>query len=145
MGKDMMDGGMPGDYITPALWFFGRLMNGPSFTISFPPCQLSPHEIKRLLKRNGIKAWTPEILDGQGCITVRKADAGRACQLLQANGVPVNNAPAPQRAKRQAPRRRAAASSPFSVFGSVFGSRCEYCGTLIKANERQCPQCGGPR
>ena len=117
MGKDMMDGGMPGDYITPLLWFAARLMNGPSYTITFPPCQLSPPEIKRLLKRNGIKAWTPEILDGQGCITVKKDDAGRACQLLQGHGVPVNNAPAPQQAKRpRKPQKKASAGSPFGVF-----------------------------
>jgi hypothetical protein len=113
MGKDIMDGGTPGDYITPLLGLFGRLVNGPSYTLAFPPSSLTPHEIRRLLKRNGVRAWTAEILDGQGAITVRKADAARACQILEQHGVRVSNPP-PQSQRPQ--RSQSSGSSPFDVF-----------------------------
>ena len=122
MGKDMMDGGVPGDWISPILGFLGDAMNGPGYTISFPPCRLTPPQVKKLLKKNGIKAWGVEILDGQGCITVRKDDAARACQLLQSHGVPVSNAPQ-QPAQPNRPRKARGGGGPFSVFDNVFGRR----------------------
>ena len=108
----IMDGGVPGDWISPLIGFLGDLMNGPGYTLAFPPCSMTPKEIKRLLNQNGIKAWAVEILDGQGCVTVRKQEAARACQLLEANGIPVNNPP-----QQSQPRKaRGAAGSPFGVF-----------------------------
>ncbi len=79
----IMDGGTPGDWISPLVHLFGDLLNGPGYMIGFTKCHMTPPEVKRLLNTNGIKAWAPEILDGQGCVTVKKAEAGRACQLLQ--------------------------------------------------------------
>ena len=111
-GDKFLEVGSGFDWISPLLGFLGDALNGPGYTISFPPCQMTPPEIKRLLKANGIKAWALEILDGQGCVTVRKADAARACQLLQANGVPMNNPP--QQPKQ--PRKARGAAGPFGVF-----------------------------
>lgn len=83
------------DWISPINAILGDIMNGPSygFTVAMGQSPLTGREIKKLLKRNGIKSWGfCEISFSGGTLTfsVKKRDATQATRVLTSAGIPMN-------------------------------------------------------
>ena len=100
------------DFISPLAKVLGDVAHGGGYTFTFPACQMTPREIEAALRHRGITTWGLMHVDGTTMITVRKSDAGRASQVLQQHGVPVENPAAGQ----PQPRKARGGASPFRVF-----------------------------
>ena len=112
----ILDEGAGFDWIGPLAHILGNAVRGPSHTfgISYAGCPMTGRDIQLMLKKNGIKSWGLLVVDGTLMISVKKSDAPRAQQLMQAQGVTIENAAAPSKPQpRNAVRE---SGSPFSVF-----------------------------
>jgi len=128
-----------------------------SYTFYIPRagCPLSGREIDKMLTENRIShSRVGMFVDVEGDINmhVKKSQAAQAQALFDRYGVEVSNPyEGPSRTGRRTQRSRTPRttvrepSSPFSVFGSVFGERCRYCGTIYRDGARTCDKCGAPR
>ena len=96
------------DWISSAWWLIGKVAHrgGYDIHITWSACSMSGREIERMLRRQGITTWAPQIVAGTLLISVPKADAARACQILERAGVPIENAPGQRGTTSPAPRPR---------------------------------------
>ena len=124
------------DWITPAI---ALIRSGHTFTLQ------SGHvwDARQTLKRGGISSWGGAIHGDTGLLNVSHADAARAQQVLQGDGIEILGgevaAPAAGRQRGnwinpEQPRR-----------GRWIGgaNRCEHCQTiLVRDNSGKCKNCG---
>ena len=107
------------DWISPLLAIGGNLVHGGGYgiNITWSACPVSGREIQKLLNRHGITNWAPQIVADTLMINVKKDDAARACSLLQAHGIPVENpVDTPQRKPRRPRKAQRRSGGVFSVF-----------------------------
>jgi len=96
-GRDWVDTGLGiaagFDWISPMLGFMGDLLNGGGhgFVIDWNSCPMSGYDVRRLLKKRGIKAWGLMTVGDKLLVSVPKHKAAWASHLLESAGVPVEN------------------------------------------------------
>jgi hypothetical protein len=102
------------DWISPLLGFLGDAMNGPAHTFLIPwnSCPMSGHEVKRLLRKRGVKSWGVMIVSGTLMVSVKLNKARWAQHLLEQAGVPIENPIAGASRRRQ---RQPARQSPIQL------------------------------
>ncbi len=109
------------DWITPSVAFLQDFLNGPVSDFGIPAnAGWSSWDIKRLLKKHGVRVWGL-MLNTSGdtlMFTVGKAQAKWAYYLLEREGVPIRYAPAEvvNSLPKQIKKRDAATSPLDSVF-----------------------------
>ena len=136
------------DWISPVLALGGNLLHGGGYGLNIVLGSISGscRDVQKLLSRQGVTNWAPQIVGGTFMLNVRKGDAFRACRVLDAHGIVVENPPGPiaqPRQRKPAKKPLAGSSSPFRVF-DIFGTRCQYCGVRLSPGARTCDKCGAP-
>jgi hypothetical protein len=86
----LLSAGATLDWISPLVAIIQDLVNGPhhDFYVDWN-AGWSVNEIKRLLKRNGVRVWGAMLIDSMIVFTVRQAQAARTQDVLQQRGVPI--------------------------------------------------------
>ena len=122
--SDTIDDGMAvagnTDWITPLVGMVQDVVRGPHyvFYITRAGCPLSGREIDRLLSKNKVTHWGMAILPDDSIeVRVKKDQAQQAQQLMEQNGVPIEN-PLPRSQNHK--NRRSVGHNPPSRIGSVF-------------------------
>ena len=105
------------DLVSPVALVVGKIIHGGGYELGIVADSLpgSPRDVCRLLSRNGITNWAPQLVGGTLLIQVKNQDAARACTLLQRHDITVEN-PLPDAPRRQRQKRARRSGGVFDVF-----------------------------
>ena len=103
----LLEIGVNADWISPLLSMIQDVANGPhhDFLVDWNT-GWSANEIKRLLKKHGIKSWGVMVRHETIMFTVRKKQAKWAQYILQRNGIPIIGGLLPVENIRKPPRNK---------------------------------------
>jgi hypothetical protein len=90
-GDRLLNLGATSDWISPLIAMIQDWLHGPphDFYIDWN-AGWSVSEIKKLLKRHGVRVWGAALVDGMIVFSVHQAQASRVQALLEQRGVPIS-------------------------------------------------------
>jgi hypothetical protein len=95
------------DWITPLAGMIQDRVNGPAHMFLIPDdCGWSGFEIRRLLKRHGVKTWGLMVVDNLILVSVRLAQAHYAQYILLREQIPIEYGLLDERARPATAARR---------------------------------------